>query len=174
MLGSLVVPLKVVVIDERARNGDWCGAPYPGHKTGCPKNCPSTYKNFEDIVDCTLLQEYNRFKRAYTVADCRLVVVSFNLYEHAEEMKKRPRKDRKPWTERQARSVLYWQRDKVDKPLEELAEITRIRCGDGYEVLGVPEAFGVQCFDTAELVNIFLQRNPQVIVFKMRIVAKLK
>ncbi|MCJ7771009.1 hypothetical protein MUP37_05465, partial [Candidatus Bathyarchaeota archaeon] len=44
----------------------------------------------------------------------------------------------------------------------------------GYVLVEVPEATGVQVFETCELAGIFLERNPQKIVWKAMIIGRKK
>ncbi len=146
----MIIPLETVILDERARDGTWCTIPYSGNKNGCP--------NFPECINAR--PHFNTYDK-----DLRwlAVVFPFDLKAHAEEMKKRPRKDGKPWTEAQARCVLYWQEHKVRKPLKAEA-MTECFPLMGDVLLDIPEANGVNVFATMGKHGVVLKaRNPDII-----------
>lgn len=148
-----MIPLETIVYDERARNGVWCRAPYPGHTKGCP--------NFPDCV-----KQHPDFK---TLPDREwfAVVEDFDLKAHAERIKaKHP-----GWSERQARNVLYWQngvrRQLRDKALKEYQPLS------GDILLTIPEACGVNVFATMTKHGLVLKKNPDT-VHKIMLIGKVK
>jgi len=150
---------KHLVIDERARDGTWCMLPYPRHPRGCPNffdkvRCPPLAPKLEDIIE----------------PPYKIVLFRFDLKAHAEELKKKPRKDGKPWTEAQARSVLYWQQHKVRKPLRKEAYAN---CGEVEMVLEIPEANGMNVYATMANIGIRLRSNPDI-VQKVMLIGKRK
>ncbi len=142
--------LTDIVIDERARNGKWCCSPYPDHPRGCPNfragscQCVNVVFNFEDI----------RGKRRWFA-----IVEEFNLKAHAEKMKlKHP-----DWSERQCRNLLYWQ-GSVRKRLKEKIEKFDPNIHEwGHTYLLLPEAHGVEVFETMRRVGIIIERNPEIV-----------
>lgn len=154
----MIIPLKTIIIDDRARDGTWCAKKYDGHPKGCP--------NFPECIETRPhFNTYDQNLHWYAV------VLRFNLKAHAEEMKKRPRKDGKEWTEAQARCVLYWQEHKVRKPLKTMAmKICHPLMGD--VLLDIPEANGIQVFDTMEEHGLVLERKKPDIIHKIMFVGK--
>ncbi len=146
----MIIPLEKVIIDDRARDGTWCRIPYRSNSKGCP--------NFPKCIEARPhFNTYDETLHWYAV------VLRFDLKAHAEEMKKKPRKNGKAWTEAQARCVLYWQEHKVRKPLRAMAmKICVPLMGD--VLLDIPEANGVQVFETMEKHGLVLdRRNPDII-----------
>jgi hypothetical protein len=81
------------------------------------------------------------------------IIETFDLKAHAEKMKaKHPH-----WSERQCRNPLYWQGG-VRKRLREKAEKL-----NGDIILDIPEACGVEVFETMKLVGINLERKPDIV-----------
>ena len=138
------VKLEMVVYNEKARNGAWCASPYTGHKQGCPnfrKECTFRRPDFRNIAD-----KYNWWA----------VTEVFDLKSHAEAMKlKLP-----DWTDRQCRNPLYWQ-GSVRRRLREKAEKLVVL---GSIILDIPEACGVEVFETMALVGIKLERSPDIVI----------
>ena len=154
----MIIPLETVLVDERARDGTWCTLPYPGHPKGCP-NYPKC---------CESRPHFNTFDDEL---HWYAVVFRFDLKAHAIEMKKRPRKDKKEWTEAQARCVLYWQEHKVRKPLLEMAnKICFPLMGD--VLLDIPEANGVQVYSTMGANGFPLNSIKSDIIHKIMFVGK--
>ena len=146
----MIIPLETVIIDDRARDGTWCRIPYRSNRKGCP--------NFPKCIEAR--PHFNTYdEKLHWYA----IVFRFDLKAHAEEMKLRPRKDGKAWTEAQARCVLYWQEHKVREPLREMAmKICYPLMGD--ILLDIPEANGVQVFDTmAKHGLVLIAKNPDII-----------
>lgn len=154
----MIIPLETVIIDDRARDGTWCKIPYRSNPKGCPnfkKGCTTSRPHFNN---------YNGF-------EWYAVVLRFDLKAHAEEMKKKPRKDGTPWSEAQARCILYWQEHKVRKPLRAMAmELYHPLMGD--VLLDIPEANGVQVFDTMAKHGLILERRNPDIIHKVMLVGK--
>ena len=155
----MIIPLNTVILDERARDGTWCTLPYSGNKKGCP-NYPKCIK---------ARPHFN----TYTGFDWHAIIFKFDLKAHAKEMKKRPRKDGKPWTEAQARCVLYWQEQKVRKPLRKEARTICFPL-QGDVLLDIPEANGVHVFDTMAKHGIIINPWNPDIVQKVMMVGKPK
>jgi hypothetical protein len=88
---SMIISLKAVIYDSRARDGTWCKLPYPDHPKGYPKfpECLRDYPDFKDYEH----EAYNWFA----------IIEKLNLRAHAKRMK-----DKHPsWSERQCRCLLY-------------------------------------------------------------------
>lgn len=144
----MIIPLKEVFYDLRARDGTWCKLPYPNHPKGCP-NYPMCIEQRRDF------REYRDYKWV-------AVVLEFDLKAHAEEMKNKPRKDGKEWTEAQARCVLYWQEHKVRRPLKEMVmKIYHPLRGD--VLLDIPEVNGVNLFATMAKHDLYLKSKPDMV-----------
>lgn len=137
-----MITLKEIVYDERANNGEWCTYPYEGHKNGCP-NFPACMKNRAD---------FKLFENKY---NWYAVVEEFDLKFHADKMKaKHPE-----WSERQCRCLLYWQGG-VRKRLKEKAETAFA----GYNlILTIPEAHGINVFETMAKVGIIIDKHPDIV-----------
>jgi predicted metal-binding protein len=133
----------------------WCKLPYPDHPNGCPNYgkrliCPPQAPLFEDVI----------------VPPFKLVAVRFDLEKWVNDMKeKHPN-----WSDRQARCCLYWQ-GMVRKHLREACEKIVV---DTEEILYVPEAMGVNVFQTCAEVGIKLERNPRKFVWKIAIIGRKK
>jgi len=146
-----------LVLNEKARS-EWCLLPYPNHPKGCPNygkrmSCPPFASPFKDIVQPPYY----------------IIIEEFDIIAHINKMKKR----HAHWTERQCRNLLYWQKGVV-KRLKSKAQLFAKRLGDEFIVLEVPEANGVDVFQTCKNVGIELQFYPQDIIRKVMIVAKKK
>jgi len=150
--------LKMDVIVDFRSQGVWCKLPYPGHKQGCPnygkkKGCPPFTKKIHDIIETPFF----------------LSIQSFDLEKHAKKMKeKHPN-----WTDKQCRNLLYWQKSVIKRLKDESYQFARTQ-GDNFVVLEVPEANGVQVFETCKKVGILLDKNPGKIVYKVMIIGKNK
>lgn len=146
-----MIPLANVVYDIRARNGSWCCHPYPGHSRGCPNfpKCPQKFPDFE-----TLRDKYQWYA----------VIEVFDLKAHAKRMKEK----HPDWTDRQCRNSLYWQ-GSVRKRLRINAMAGAAAYGS--VLLSVPEACGVNVFETLREVGIILERTPDT-VRKVMLVGK--
>jgi len=148
----LIIPLETVILDERARNGVWCTKYYKGHPKGCP-NYPKCIKS---------KPHFNTFQGYFWFA----VVEPFDLKTHAENMKEKHPK----WSERQCRNLLYWQngvRSSLKKKAERFAFPLM-----GDIILDIPEANGVQVFDTMEKHGLVLEKNKPDIIHKIMFVGK--
>jgi len=141
--------LNHIVYDSRARDGTWCKLPYPGHPAGCP-NFPKCVKEHPDFN----LMIKGRLWDA--------VLEEFNLTDHAAKMKKK----HPAWSERQCRNLLYWQngvKSRLRKKVLKYSKAEDI-------VLELPEACGVNVFETMSKNGIALQRhNPDIIIKVMLI-----
>jgi len=145
-----------IPIDERARDGTWCTLPYPNHKKGCPnfgksEKCPPYARNYEDIVDLE--------------APVYMIINRFNLGAHEAMMKAKHPK----WSRKQCRNVLYWQ-NTVRKHLKLMAYDLKTYL-DGYEVLEIPEAHGVNVYKLMHDHAITLTTDPDI-VYKSMLVVK--
>lgn len=124
--------------------GKWCRLPYPGHPRGCPNfgkkpHCPPNVIPIDRFIDISL--------------PMYLVRAQFNLRSHAERMKSM----HPGWTNRQCRSVLYWQnsvraklRDKVRTAMSDLSCDAVTFC---------PEGMGLNVFVTARLAGLRLDKT---------------
>lgn len=149
-----MIRLPTIFYDKKARDGTWCRLPYPGHPKGCPNfpKCPAKHPDIQKL------------KGFYWYA----VIEKFNLQDHAKKMAAAHPK----WTERQCRNLLYWQGG-VRKRLTEKA----IRAADPfYEdvILKIPEASGVNVFETMAHVGIQIQRNKPGQIIKVILIGKRK
>jgi hypothetical protein len=139
------------VIDYSVRG--LCPKPYHGHKKGCPKfgdpkhahRCPPGASFFDKYFDLT--------------SPVFAVINDFDLEGHMAEMKQRPRKDKKPWTEDQLRCVLYWQNGEKGRiRLRRLIDkaMSQEECR-GYEATECPEGMGVNVTETLKRVGVTLE-----------------
>ena len=147
-----MILLNEIVYDERARNGIWCKIPYPDHPKGCPNfpHCPEKYRDFKDYMG------YKWYA----------VIEEFDLATHVEKMKeKHPN-----WTKRQCRNLLYWQNG-VRKRLREKA-YRNYHPLQGDVLLEIPEACGVNVFETMSKVGVIFQRSEPNYVIKVMLIGK--
>jgi len=102
----------------------------------------------------------------YKGYDWFAVVEEFDLKSHAEKMKeKHPH-----WTERQCRNLLYWQngvRSRLRKKAEALALPFM-----GDVILDIPEANGVNMFDTMAMHGLVIERQKPDTLHKIMLVGK--
>ena len=148
----MIILLETVVIDIRARDGTWCAKYYDGHPKGCP-NFPKCKKS---------RPHFNTFQ-GY---DWYAIVEPFDLKTHAEKMKEKHPK----WSERQCRNLLYWQNG-VRSRLRKKAEKFAVQLM-GDIILDIPEANGVQVFDTMEKHGLVLERKKPNTIHKIMLVGK--
>lgn len=144
-----MIPLEAVVYDPQARDGTWCCSPYPGHPRGCPnfrKGCIGKRPAF-----ATISGAYRWFA----------VVETFDLKTHAEKMKEK----HPGWSDRQCRNPLYWQ-GAVRANLRKKC----LLC-DGDILLDIPEANGINIFETMAKVGVILEKRPDI-VRKIMIIGK--
>ena len=146
-----MIRLPELIFDRRARDGTWCKLPYPGHPKGCPNfpKCPANQPNAQRLDDLSW----------------HAVIEEFDLKAHAEKMAvKHPE-----WTERQCRNLLYWQGG-VRKRLKEKA----LRAADLFfdVVLEIPEASGINVFETMAHVGIHLRREKPDQIIKVMLIGK--
>ena len=127
-----------ILFDERANNGTWCKLPYPNHPDGCP-NYPECINKTKAIG----FGEYNWYA----------VVEEFDLEEHAKRMKANHPK----WTNRQCRCLLYWQGSLRKRLLAKAKTI------GGDIILPIPEAYGINIFETMMKVGVVIERNPRIV-----------
>jgi hypothetical protein len=139
-----MIELTEVVYDRRARNGTWCRLPYPGHPKGCPNFpvCPSKQYDFHELLSWT---------------HWYAVIEEFDLLAHALRMKS----IHPTWTERQCRNLLYWQGG-VKSRLKSKAKAL-YECERGDVLLEIPEACGVNVFETMAKVGINIERHPDMV-----------
>lgn len=137
----MIIPLEMVIYNPQAR-GVWCRLPYPGHKNGCP-NFPKCIQERPSFLDVEI------HYRWYAV------IHTFYLKAHADMMKAKHPK----WSERQCRNPLYWQ-GRVRKLLREEAEVF---APSGSVILDIPEACGVDVFETMTKAGIVLERKPDIV-----------
>lgn len=141
------IELNEIVYDIRARNGAWCMLPYPGHKKGCPNfpKCPQRYLDFNEI----------KAKRWIAI------LVEFDLKRHMELMKNA----HPDWTEQQCRNLLYWQgkvRAALRKGCLEFSDHNVFGLHRDI-ILEIPEASGINVFETMAKVGITIDRHPLIV-----------
>jgi hypothetical protein len=141
-----LIPLTSIAYDSRARNGEWCCNPYPGH----PKGCPNFSKG------CTTITDFTKYMDKYL---WYAVVEEFDLKSHAAAMKvKHP-----GWSERQCRNPLYWQGG-VRKRLREKAQRLDPKLHEwGHMYHSIPEAAGVDVFQTMHRAEITIDQHPDIV-----------
>ena len=139
-----MIPLKEVIYNHNAR-GPWCALPYQGHPKGCPnlvKGCTMKRPDFILIRD-----NYNWYA----------VMEEFDLLSHAKKMKEK----HVNWTDRQCRNPLYWQggvRKRLREKAQKVANIS-----PNSIILDIPEACGIDIFETMVRIGIKLERNPDIV-----------
>lgn len=146
----LAYPLKTIHYDPMAR-GSWCRSPYQGHPKGCPNfpKCIQNRPDFREIAD-----------KYHWMA----VMEEFDLKAHADRMKaKFP-----AWSDRQCRNPLYWQ-GAVRARLRKKAESLK-----GDIILDIPEACGVNVFETMASAGVTLERDHPETVRKIMLVGSFK
>lgn len=152
-----LIPLEYVVYNAKARYGPWCTMPYPGptHVNGCPK-FPKCMKERVDFKEFEKRRKYEWYA----------IVQSFYLKGHMKRLK-----DKYPvFTERQCRNVIWWQ-PKVNKKLKNKAlKHTFPLMGD--ILLDVPEANGVDVFETMKLAGLRLEKSKPKMVHKIMLIGK--
>jgi len=149
----MIIPLETVIIDNRARDGTWCKLPYPGHPKGCPNfpKCCESRPHFND---------YEEDLKWYAVVEI------FNLKAHADSMKEKHPK----WSERQCRNLLYWQNGVRSRLRKKAEAIAFPLMGD--VILDIPEANGVQVFDTMAKQGFVIDRQKPDIIRKVMLVGR--
>ena len=148
-----LIPLSEVVCDNRAWDGTWCTSPYLGHPHGCPNfpNCPAMHEWFTN---------YGGKYQWYAVVEV------FDMEAHIVTMKaKHP-----GWSLRQCMNPLYWQGG-VRKRLREKAYRLDPKLSEwGHFFHPIPEASGVNVFETMAKVGIILERDVSKVVRKVAFV----
>jgi hypothetical protein len=147
---------KKLIINYGCRN--FCKIPYHGHKYGCPNfnvndACPPKVCLIENFVDLN--------------KDIWFVVEEFNLKDHVEKMKaKHP-----DWTSIQLKNLLYWQNGVRKNLRNKTIQFINFHFDKSqltYTLL--PEAMGVMVIDTALLLGIPIEKNPENKIFKIALV----
>lgn len=146
-----MIRLPEVVSDKRARDGTWCRLPYPGHPKGCPNfpKCPAEHPDFQNLNGLSW----------------HAVIEEFDLQAHAERMAEAHPK----WTARQCRNLLYWQGG-VRKRLTQKAHRNYDPFAD--VLLVIPEACGVNVFETMAHVGVHIQRTKPNRIIKVMLIGK--
>ena len=141
--GGEMIELVEVVYDIKARNGTWCTLAYPNHPKGCPNfpECPESYFDFQDTSKIW----------TYWYA----VVEEFDLLAHALKMKS----IYPTWTERQCKNLLYWQKGVRSR----LNKKARAVYKKGDVILEIPEACGVNVFETMAKAGVVIDRYPDIV-----------
>lgn len=142
-----VIPLRTIIYNISARDGTWCMHPYENHRRGCPnfeKGCTRRKQPFNEIP----FEKYEWYA----------VIEEFDLKAHANKLKQ----IYPYWTERQCRNPLYWQ-GSVRKKLTKQAEDFRWNKSIHSILLNIPEAHGVDVFETMHLHGIILERKPDLV-----------
>ena len=155
-----------------------CSLPYPGHPKGCPniiknidhkipltkknKNCPPFASRIEDKYD---------LQKPYFLA-----YVKFNIKLQKQRMKSA----HADWTDKQCKCLLYWQ-GTVKKALKEYCDYymkeglkTYYLILDPTDYELIPEAMGLQVFETMECHGIKLEKHPENYVYKIAFIGVLK
>ncbi|MCK9591419.1 MAG: hypothetical protein M0Q91_05350 [Methanoregula sp.] len=156
------IELEHIIYDPSARNGKWCCAPYENHPHGCPnftKGCTSKRPPFTELI--------SKYDHWYAVVEI------FNLKAHAEKMRAdhpehigKNGKIISAWTERQCRNPLYWQgtvRHNLKLKAERLNDYFEYFYGSRGFLLDIPEANGINIFETMAKVGIILERKPDIV-----------
>lgn len=160
---------KLFFIDDP---GALCRLPYPGHPRGCPNwnkspNCPPHAPKLQD--------KYDLDRQSY------FVVRPFNIGVHKERMKSL----HPEWSDAQCACCLYWQKG-IKKELQTFVKlfVKKLICDDlsegfpleydNYSYELIPEAMGLNIFETAPYHGIPIERNPQKILYKIAFVGVLK
>lgn len=138
---------------------DLCYYAYPRHPKGCP-NVEKCYNapDFDTIID---------FGEQY---ECYyLLWIDFNFKEY----KKLRREEHPEWSERQIRSVLYWQnsiKKLLKNKIESIAKRNEISyvfgCGSGFslsfqKIIYSMESTGINVFSTLKLNKINFELKPK-------------
>lgn len=149
-----------------------CSLPYPSHPKGCPNIVNNTnpltiHKNYK----CPPFAQ--RLKDKYDLSyPSYLIYIKFNLKKQKERMKS----IHPEWTDKQCKCLLYWQ-NSVKKILEKEARhfaygFTYSKYCRDYEL--IPEAMGLNVFESMKYHGIILERNPENYVYKIAFVGILK
>jgi hypothetical protein len=145
------IELTHIIYDPSARNGKWCCAPYTGHPHGCPnfiKGCTTKRPPFSELIP--------RYEKWFAIIE------TFDLKSHAEEKKlKHPH-----WSSRQCRNPLYWQgtvRANLKRRSERFNDYLEFFYGRRGYILDIPEANGIDVFETMAQVGITLERVPETV-----------
>ena len=131
----------------------WCRLPYPGY----PEGCPNFGKKPECPPQAPLLKQFINLERPHFLA-----IHCFDLGAFSERMLK----DHPDFSEKQARNPRYWQKHVYSMLKLEIGSKLQ---GDQIYTL-VPEAMGVNVFDTLKEWGIPIIQNPDQIVFKVAVV----
>lgn len=144
------IQLPEIIYEPSARNGRWCCAPYKGHPHGCP--------NFHK--GCTNRPALTELTTDYNI--WYAVVEEFDLKTHASKMKvKFPQ-----WSERQCRNPLYWQgtvRKNLKLKAARLQDYMEYSKGSRGILLDIPEANGMNVFETMRRAGINLEMHPDIV-----------
>jgi hypothetical protein len=149
----MIIPLNRIIYDKRSRDGTWCCSPYYNHPQGCPNfpKCPN--KN----VDFKLIEHmYTKWSA---------VIETFDLSFHASYMKKK----HPDWSDRQCRNPLYWQGGVRKRLYNKALQFVKDLDGN-YTILTIPEANGINVFETMSWANLMLNPNKPDMVIKVMII----
>jgi predicted metal-binding protein len=156
-----------LVIDYRAR--EWCKLPYGRYKTKTgkirythPNGCPNYNKNSDCPPQAPLIEDYIDLTKKHW-----FVIYNFDMKNHVETLKLQPRKDKKDWTEKQARCSLYWQ-GRVNKQL--INECVSFSHNSQKIFTLRPEARGIHVIKTVKLLDIPINTRPKDTVYKIALV----
>lgn len=138
------------VYDVRARDGTWCKLPYPDHPKGCPNfpRCPSEHIDFMNVRDLVWYA----------------IIEEFDLAAYAQRMKLL----HPEWTERNCRNLIRWQGGVRARLRRKAYPDYPNRPADRI-VLEIPEACGINVFETMKTVGIEIDRTP-IIVRKVMLI----
>jgi len=148
--------LVTVAVDHTVRG--LCGAPYHGHPKGCPNlgkklACPPHAPLIEDVLD---LQEP--------------VWAVFNIFDFAFHLTLMQQKH--PfWTQRQLACCLYWQPRARERLREKIHWFLRDSSSAGrdhrLQIVGTPEACGVNITDTMASAGLELEWPPRTLAYQV-------
>jgi len=143
--------LQGVELELSEYTWEWCKLPYPNHPYGCPN-----YGKKEVCPPCPKINEI--MSEPYM-----LVAIRFDLESWSKHMKNM----HPTWTDRQCRNLLYWQKGVLSRLKKYCDGI--LNANDNMIATYVPEALGVQVFNTVFKYGIKLERNPKKYVYKIAI-----
>jgi hypothetical protein len=142
-----------------------CRLPYPGHPKGCPNwnrspNCPPKAQRIEE--------EYDLSKASY------FVIQPFDIASQKEKMKAlHPN-----WSDKKCACCLYWQngvRKKLTVGVYAFKQkLYAANWGYSFDYELIPEAMGIDVFETAHYHGLSIERNPQNILYKIAFVGGFK
>lgn len=154
---------------------DLCKLKYPGHPNGCPNIVNNLKKGNKPKLSCPpfakrLSEKYDLFNQ-----DKYFCYVKFNLKKQKEKMKLL----HPEWTDKKCGCLLYWQKSVVKELKKKCLSFILFaknifKAKEKYEYELIPEAMGLDVFETAAYYDVILERNPQNYVYKIAFIGVLK